>query len=199
MSYIFQLDDDKSLPTNTTTEELYKTNQFNLGIKRGAAALIATAEYRKLVCSGKLPVERIGKNQTPLCSVGFKYMFHSCRIPQRNSDTFKIYDPSQYRHCIIACKNQFYAMDFVNENQDPLPLPVLERGLERCVEMAKEASMNGTSLPELGVLTSGNRDTWADTRNHLLQVGGYEMNKAMALLESGAFVLCLDDNVSSQG
>jgi carnitine O-acetyltransferase len=195
VSYFFQLDDDKSLQPSTT-EALYKNSHFDLGIKRGAASLIAMARYRQLVCSGSLPVERIGKNQTPLCSVAFKYMFHSCRIPHRTSDTFRIYDPSQFKHCIVACKGQFYAMDFVDRNQDPLPLSVLEKGLERCVEMAKSASRDGTSLPELGIFTSGNRDSWADTRDQLLQIGGDKMSSAMDLLESGAFVLCLDDSVS---
>ncbi len=183
VSYFFQLDnsDTKSIP----------------GIKRGAAALVAMAQYRKLVCSGKLPTERIGKDKTPLCSVAFKYMFHSCRIPQPISDTFRIYDPSQNRHCIIACKGQFYAMDFVNENQDPLPLDVLENGLKHCTKIADEAVKDGTSLPEMGIFTSGDRDSWAETHRYLQKVGGEKMSEALALLQSGAFVLCLDDSVSS--
>jgi hypothetical protein len=195
VSPFLQLDDDKSLQTSIT-EALYKNSHFDLGIKRGAASLVAMARYRQLVCSGTLPVERFGRNQTPLCSVSFKYAFHSCRIPHHTCDTFRIYDPSQFKHCIVACKGQFYAMDFVDGNQDPLPLSVLEKGLGHCVEMAKNVSKDGTSLPELGIFTSGNRDSWADTRYQLLQIGGDKMSSAMDLLESGAFVLCLDDNVS---
>ena len=152
------------------------------------------AEYRKLVCSGTLPVERVGKEQKPLCSTSFKYMFHSCRIPKESSDTYHIYDPSLYNHCIVACKGQFYSMDFVSEDEDPLPLQVLENGLELIVELAKEDSVN---VPEFGILTSGNRDVWAKSRDLLLTMGGDSMKKAMTLLESGAFVLCLDDSVSA--
>ena len=146
-----------------------------------------------------LPFERIGKKQTPLCSVAFKYMFHSCRIPRKQEkeqddacDTFKIYDPSLYKHCIVACKGQFYAMNFVNEDNDPLPLSELERGLKHIVKLATEAE----STPDLGILSSGHRDTWANAREKLFQIGGDEMKEALTLIESGAFVLCLDEDVS---
>lgn len=203
ISYFFQIDDDQTLPSpssSTSTSALHNHhnnhNQYNLGIKRAAAVLTAVAQHRKLVCSGTLPSEKIGRNQSPLCSVGFKYLFHGCRIPKLQSDTFKIYDPSVYKHCIIAVKGQFYTMDFVNDNDDPLPLDVLEDGLGRCVQMAKDSVENGSVLPEIGLFTTSDRDSWADARNELLRVGGEKMKKALTMLESGAFVICLDETVS---
>lgn len=123
-------------------------------------------------------------------------MFHGCRIPQPKSDTFKIYDPSRYKHCIIACKGQFYAMDVVDENDNPLPLSILERGLGRCVQMAKDAVEDGTSLPQIGLFTASDRDSWTDARMELLRLGGEKMESALTMLQSGAFVLCLDETVS---
>lgn len=197
VSYFFQLDDDPTLDLTAPTSLSKDINTYLCGIQRGAAALIGMAQYRKLVCSGMLPYEKIGKQQIPLCSTAFKYVFHSCRIPRKQKheqddacDTFKIYDPSLYKHCIVACRGQFYVMDFVNENNDPLPLSELERGLKHIVNMAIEAE----SAPELGILSSGHRDTWANTREELLQIGGDEMNEALTLIESGAFVLCLDED-----
>jgi len=196
VSYFFQLDSSDDVPIRTldTLHDGNDRKSTTPGIKRGAAALVAMAEYRKLVCSGKLPAERIGRDKTPLCSVAFKYLFHSCRIPKPISDTFRIYDPSQYRHCVNACKNQFYAMDFGNENQDPLPLDVLENGLMHCASAAEQAVNDGTALPEIGTFTSGDRDSWAETYSYLLQVGGEKMKEALMMLESGAFLLCLDDS-----
>ena len=197
VSYFFNLDDDKTLPAPSSISDFNHINQYNLGIKRGAAVLTAVAEHRKLVCSGNLPTERIGRDQVPLCSVGFKYLFHGCRIPKPKSDTFKIYDPSIYKHCIIAVKGQFYAMDFIDENDHPLPLDVLERGLEQCVQIAKDSVENGSALPEIGLFTACDRDSWADIRSQLIGFGGEKMEQSLALLESGAFILCLDETVSS--
>jgi hypothetical protein len=83
VSYFFHFADDPACTTNT---------------KRGAALLHATAKYRALVCSGQLPADKIGKHQTPLCSVAYKYMFHACRIPQLKQDTYAIHDPSLHNH-----------------------------------------------------------------------------------------------------
>lgn len=71
VSYFLQLADDETLPSEGGNK--------SLGVMRGAAILHAIADYRKLVCSGSLPYESIGrkeKDQIPLCSTAFKYMFH---------------------------------------------------------------------------------------------------------------------------
>ena len=47
---------------------------------------------------------------------------------------------------------------------------------------------------ELGWLTSSDRDSWADAREEILRVGGMEMQQALEWLESGALLLCLDDD-----
>jgi len=209
VSYFFQLEDDKSLfalqqqqleeegekiqSSTTKNNNVPSFSSNSLGIKRGAAALVAMAEYRKLVCSGTLPTDTIGRKNQPLCSAAFKYMFHSCRIPHQTSDTFKLYDPSIYKHCIVAHDGNFYAMDFLNNNHDPLPIDVLENGLQHIVDMTKNSNEKNLLLSnQLGILTSGNRDTWAKNRDDLLRLGGEEMKEALMLLESGAFVLCLD-------
>jgi len=184
ISYFFQLDDDDTLPSEDCNK--------SLGVMRGAAVLHAIADYRKLVCSGSLQNESIRKekkDQIPLCSTTFKYMFHGCRVPRRNQDTFHIYDPSLYKHCIVAYRGQFFSMDFVDDCNDPFPVVMLERGLEHCIKLARELE-NDTKL---GVLTTSDRDSWADAREELLRVGGVQMEIALEKLESGAILLCLDD------
>ena len=175
VSYYFNFADD---PTATT------------GIKRGASLLFATAEFRKRVCSGELPAETVGKDKTPVCSVAFKYMFHACRIPKRHQDSYRIYDPSRYSHAIVARKGHYLAIPLCDPRTgDPLPLKDLEASLERVVQMA-DASPPAL---QLGFLTTNNRDHWADAREALLQAGGVAMEEALEKLESGAVLLCLDD------
>ena len=135
--------------------------------------------------------------KTPLCSAAFKYMFHACRIPARSQDAYRMYDPSRHRHCVVANKGYFFAVDFVDGDGDPLPFCILEERLQRCVDMAEEMqqSMRGTrTVPRIGLLTASDRDSWADVRGRLLDAGGEPMGRALERLESGAFLLCLDDN-----
>ena len=189
VSYFFQLADDGTLPSTIPA------GGRSLGVMRGATILQAVAEYRKKVCSGSLPCEAIGRKdpKTPLCSAAFKYMFNACRIPARGQDSYKMYDPSLHRHCVVARKGYFFAVDFVDEGGDPLPFHILEERLQRCVDMANELQSLGT-VPHFGLLTTDDRDSWADARSRLFEMGGNAMKHAMERLESGAFLLCLDDN-----
>ena len=94
VSYYFQLQDD---PTCFVGDG-------DVQIKRGASLLWHMAEYRYKVCSGTMPAETVGKKKIPLCSTAFKYMFHACRIPQKDQDTYTIYDPSRpvsYTHLTL--------------------------------------------------------------------------------------------------
>lgn len=120
-------------------------------------------------------------------------MFNACRIPRKEQDTYRIYDPALHRHVIVACGGQFYSFDFVDENGDPLPVRVLEDRLQRCVELSRGGGMK---LPMLGYLTSDNRDLCAEAREELIRVGGERMERALELLESGALLICLDENAS---
>ena len=176
VSYFFHFSDDSTLPLD---------RPFN--VTRGAAIMSSVAEFRKQICSGSFPAEQIGrKTMTPLCSVAFKYMFNAARVPKRHQDSYRIYDPSLLSHCIVARKGHFFAVDFVDpQTGDPLPLATLELSLQECI-----AKADAGSALELGWLTSNQRDACADARDALLQAGAGD---AIVSLESGAFLLCLDD------
>jgi len=176
VSYFFHLSDDPTLPSDRP-----------LNVTRGAAIMSSVAEFRKLICSGAFPAEQIGrKTKTPLCSVAFKYMFNASRVPKREQDSYRIYDPSLHSHCIVARKGHFFAVEFVDPSTgDPLPLHALEQSIQECIARADAAP-----ALELGWLTSNNRDACADARDALLQAGAHD---ALVKLESGAFLLCLDD------
>ena len=158
--------------------------------------LYSAAEFRKQICSGSFPHRTIGRKEpkTPLCSVAYKYMFNACRIPRRDQDSYRIYDPSRYQHCVIACKGSFFAFDFVDDNGEPLPLSIIEEKLYKCVELAHD--IDNSNFPKIGWFTSSDRDSWADAREELLRVGGNDMNRSLEKLESGALMICLDDEVS---
>eukprot|EP00547_Thalassionema_nitzschioides_P001493 CAMPEP_0194206622 /NCGR_PEP_ID=MMETSP0156-20130528/5591_1 /TAXON_ID=33649 /ORGANISM="Thalassionema nitzschioides, Strain L26-B" /LENGTH=652 /DNA_ID=CAMNT_0038933183 /DNA_START=106 /DNA_END=2064 /DNA_ORIENTATION=+ len=173
VSYFFQFADDPTATSNIT---------------RGATILFAAAEFRRLVCSGQFPAETVGKKKTALCSTAFKYMFNACRIPKRIQDTYRIYDPSRFSHAVVARKGHFFSIKLCDESGMPVALGDLQTALERVIEAAD----NSEAL-EIGILTSNDRDSWADAREALLEAGGVEMAAAMEELESGALLLCLDE------
>lgn len=186
VSYFFHFKDDP------TVDSLERGN-----IQRAAAALFATAEFRKKVCSGQLAPEKIGRSETQLCSTAYKYMFNACRMPYQEQDSYWIYDPSRFTHAIVARKGHFFSIEFVDDSGNALPMSTIERQLEKCIEIADTIS---PSRPKLGLLTSSNRNIWASVREKLCQTTGSEMEEALEMLQSGAIVVNLDDEnpVSSQ-
>lgn len=175
VSYYFQFADDPSATTGTA---------------RGASVLFGAAEFRKRVCSGQLPAETVGRKKTVLCSTAYKYMFHACRIPRREQDSYRIYDPSRHSHAIVARKGHFFSIPVCDPaTGDPVALADLEAALKQIVHLA-----DGSAPPlELGILTSNHRDAWADARDALLEAGGVAIEQALETLESGVMLLCLDD------
>jgi carnitine O-acetyltransferase len=192
VSYFFHFVDDPTIDsTSSGSGSGSSSSSSQSNIQRGAAMLFGAAEFRKLVCTGQLPAEKVGRNQTPICSTAYKYMFNACRIPRRDQDSYRIYDPCRNSHCIVARKGHFFAVELTDpESGDPLPVPVLESQLQKCIQLADDIPW---SRPKLGVMTTGNRDDWADTRETLLRIGGLVMEEALEKLESGAILLSLDD------
>lgn len=192
VSYFLSIEDDPTLPTqeeldNPKGEYFVATNP---GILRGAAAMIAAAKARKRVCSGQLPCDKVGSK--PLCSTGYKYLFNACRVPREESDVVRIYDPSTVKHCIVACRGYFFAVDFVDDQANPLPLVSLMKKLVKCQEVAQE--QESLDMPKaVGWLSGCNRDVWASSLNKLTRYESF--GEAMKVLESGAFVLCLDETI----
>jgi len=181
VSYFFSFVDDPTIDATGSDSN----------VQRGAALLYATAEFRKQVITGQLPYERVGKRKTPICATAYKYMFNACRIPQREQDSYRIYDPSVYTHCIVARKGHFFAIQMVHPTTgNPLPVTELEDQLRQCITLADSIP---SSRPKLGLMTSGNRDDWADARQQLVDEGGMEMGKALEKLQSGVILLNLDN------
>lgn len=178
VSYFFHFSDDLSLPVDKP-----------MNVTRGASLLYSAAEFRKLICTGTYSQEQIGKAKTPLCSVAFKYMFNACRIPHRGMDGYRIYDPSLHKHCIVSHKGVYFSFDFVDDEGNPLDIEQLEANLMECIRLADQAK----DAPKLGFLTSSDRDSWADARDEMIKQGQDKVVKALERLESGALLLCLDD------
>ena len=118
---------------------------------------------KQVVC-GSLPQDHV--KGIPLCLVAYKYLFHSCRIPQFQQDSYRLYDPSRYIHAVVACRNQFFCIQLFDSDNNISPIPVLEQELRDWMEQAH------TGAEGVGLLTTISRNDWANARQEVLRLGG---------------------------
>lgn len=150
--------------------------------KRAAAISTAVLEFKKMVDSKTLEPEYMKK--LPICMDSYKWMFNASRVPAKPADYPVKFDPSEHKHIIVIRKNQFFkVMHEVDGRQ--LNTTELEAQFRRVYELAQR-------VPSVGILTTENRDVWADARGVLLSADP-KNKKAMEAIESASFVVCLDD------
>jgi carnitine O-acetyltransferase len=127
------------------------------GPSRAASLITGFSELCREVSSGTLAPEatRAGK----LCSNGYKFLFHSARVPGAMKDAVQCYDPSLYSgEVVVARKNQLYSLDVTG-----LDTAAIEVALRAIVSDAGEAMVSG--VPSL---TATDRDAWYAARTELL-------------------------------
>lgn len=151
---------------------------------RAAHALHAALIFAETILSGQRPPDTMGKQRTPLCSTQYKYLFHSCRIPHRQRDSFRIYHKCS--HVAVASRGQFYKILVRDPSTGKiLSTALLQVALRECVHQ----SLQPSKVPELGWLSATDRDTWADSYTLLEQ----HASQALDELQSAFCMVCLDD------
>lgn len=150
--------------------------------KRAAAISTATLEFKKQVDEGTLEPEYMKK--LPMAMSSYKFMFNCSRIPAKPADYPAKYPAAENKHIVVVRKNQFFkVMHEVNGKQ--LGTKELEQQFQSIYKVAEKA-------PAVGIMTSENRDTWAEMRDSL--IASNPANKtALETIESASFVVCLDD------
>lgn len=119
----------------------------------------------------------------PLDMSQFGNLFNSTRIPELKKDRIKKNESA--KHVVVLRKGYFYVFDVFAENGDILPK---EQILGRLKYILND------SIPEneypIGVLTTCERDKWANLRSQLLSNGNDEL---LQLIDDGFLTLCLDE------
>eukprot|EP00520_Triparma_pacifica_P001263 CAMPEP_0118647398 /NCGR_PEP_ID=MMETSP0785-20121206/8583_1 /TAXON_ID=91992 /ORGANISM="Bolidomonas pacifica, Strain CCMP 1866" /LENGTH=537 /DNA_ID=CAMNT_0006539485 /DNA_START=242 /DNA_END=1853 /DNA_ORIENTATION=- len=172
VSYFFHFSDDPNAST---------------GVKRAASLLVSTARFRRLVLSGDLTPETIGRGKTELCGVAWKYMFNACRVPHRGQDTYHLHDPSLHRHVVVLRRGNFYTFDFVDDSHNPLPQGIIEARLQQVVAIEDGRERLGVGF---GVCTAGEGQV-ADDRDRLIRLDP-KVKAGLEVIESAAVVVCMD-------
>ncbi|XP_057682026.1 choline O-acetyltransferase-like [Corythoichthys intestinalis] len=185
-----------ALPVNSSPAMVFPKQNFKdhkEALRYGARLIRGVLEYKALIDAQALPVE-FARGQlagTPLCMEQYSRLFTSYRYPGLKTDTLKVHMNAASEtsaHIIVACKNQFFALDVVT-NSKPLSETEILSQLEKIVSMAGNV---GERCPPFGILTSDDRTEWAQARDILTKD---QTNKdALALIETCLCILCLDES-----
>ncbi|KAJ2225730.1 Carnitine O-acetyltransferase mitochondrial [Coemansia sp. RSA 485] len=170
VSYFYSYKDDKKRRKNT---------------QRAAAIVRAAWEFRRQLATRELAPEMA--RTTPLCSYSYNYMFNATRVPKRPTDYEATYDLAQNEHFAVVRNNQFFIVQMVHNGQ-LLTAAEIESQLDRIV-----AEADSSAAVPVGVMTSDNRDLWADNYK-LLRDAAPENAATLERLQSAAFLVCLDSS-----
>lgn len=160
-----------------------KFQSRNDQLQYAAKTLLAVLDYKSLIDGNKIPVEMMGKS--PLDMAQYKKVFGTCRIPSQKRDKMS-YNDSKY--VTVIHNNHIFHVDlWGNDNQILNEEQIVEQ-LMKVMELSKSPTNES-----IGILTSDNRDNWANAYDLLSKDN---VNKeSLADVEKSLAVLCLDTPV----
>ncbi|KAK5619173.1 Carnitine O-palmitoyltransferase 2, mitochondrial [Crenichthys baileyi] len=122
-------------------------------------------------------------NAYPLDMSQYFCLFNSTRIPKHGGD--ELFSDEKGRHLLVMRKGNMYVFDVVDRDGNMVKPAEIHSHLKYILSDSTQAA----SFP-LGILTSENRDVWAQLREKLVATGNAE---ALGLVDSALFCLCLDE------
>ncbi|MBW0504842.1 hypothetical protein O181_044557 [Austropuccinia psidii MF-1] len=155
-------------------------------VKRAAGLVRGLVLFRELNESEQLEPEL--SRSGPLCMNSYRWLFNSCRYPQKPSDTAKKFDPNTHNHLIVIRKGKFFEFSVIKPDGTWLSEAELESQFQRVVELAGQEQ----DPHPIGALATEHRDTWADMRTELCQVDSNNI-KSLEKIESSIICVALDD------
>lgn len=150
--------------------------------KRAAAITTAVLEFKKQVDEKTLEPEYMKK--LPMAMSSYEWMFNACRIPAKPADYPVKYSAAENEFIIVIRKNAFFKVP-THHNGQQLSTKELEKQFNRVYQMAEKA-------PAVGIMTTENRDNWADMRARLLKASPAN-ETTLEAIQGASFVVCLDD------
>ncbi|WP_053957323.1 choline/carnitine O-acyltransferase [Inediibacterium massiliense] len=165
---------------------IIKNKLKDLGVTQeymATALILSVCRFKGLIDREELDVDL--QEDRPICMLQYKRLFSATRIPRREKDLLKI-TPSQ-KYIVVLYKGQIFILDVLLDSGDMRSFVEIQEDLKYIINISKRREGEG-----LGILTTMNRDEWADTRKSLLKID--ETNKEnIEKIENAIFALCLDD------
>lgn len=122
----------------------------------------------------------------PLDMSQYEKLFGTTRIPNRDKDQLQLNPDS--KHIIVMCQGNIYAVDVLKADGCLETATEILNRIRAVMKMSHDCKPNEHCL---GVLTTLERNKWAEIREHLISLA--DNRKLLQLLDSGLFCICLDD------
>ncbi|XP_033311462.1 carnitine O-palmitoyltransferase 2, mitochondrial [Bombus bifarius] len=119
----------------------------------------------------------------PLDMSQYHNLFNTTRLPKPEKD--QIYENATGKNIIVMRKGHFYSFNVIDEN-GYIRKP---KEIASCLESILGATISINERP-IGILTTSERDLWANTRAYLSQIGNQEI---LQKIDSAIFTMILDD------
>ncbi|CAO3571768.1 unnamed protein product [Mortierella alpina] len=179
VNYYFGFQDDPRLPTQTAR----------------AALLVSLAlEFRQLIVSRTLTPD-MARN-APFCMNMYQYLFNYSRISGSPVDTAIGFPTETNNHICVVRNGRFYIFETLHLPSKPSSVLSTREIMIQLERIKKMADDDKSTVPAIGILSTGQRDQAAKDRATLFEA--HASNKAhMAKIESSMFVLCLDSTSPS--
>lgn len=126
----------------------------------------------------------------------YRYLFNYSRIPGSPADSAVGFPTETNNHICIVRNGKFYIFETLHLPSKPSSVLSTREIMIQLERIKKMADDDKTSVPPVGILSTGQRDQVAQDRKTLFEA--HFSNKAhMAKIESSMFVLCLDSSSPS--
>jgi len=134
---------------------------------------------------------------TRLCMDQFRSLFGSCRIPKPKGEKDVVEVDLDSDHVAVLYRNQFYYFRALWPREEgEVKVAVSENDilniLKSIVDDGNEKNMEELAEGAIGVLTTLDRNKWAQARKQLIDHSEGNMS-ALEVIDSALFVLVLDD------
>ncbi|ORZ19070.1 acyltransferase ChoActase/COT/CPT [Lobosporangium transversale] len=179
VNYYFGFQDDPRMPTQTAR----------------AALLVSLAlEFRQLIATRTLTPD-MARN-APFCMNMYQYLFNYSRIAGSPADTAVGFPFENNNHICVVRNGKFYIFETLHIPSKPSSVLSPREIMIQLERIKKMADDDKSSVPAIGILSTGQRDQVAKDRVTLFEA--HTSNKAhMAKIETSMFVLCLDSSSPS--
>ena len=121
----------------------------------------------------------------PLDMSQYPSLFGGSRIPQIGKD--KLHHCSDSKHFIVIHKGNFYSVNLFDQNGNLVP----PAQIHACIANILSNSQSVKTDECVGVLTTLNRDHWAEVRSKM--TNSAKNLAALSTIDDGLFAICLDD------
>lgn len=113
-------------------------------------------------------------------------MFNTCRLPRAGADVLATRNPaSEHAQDIMLMLHDFvYTVRVCEDDRTPLPVQTIEDRIRAVVLDVIKRIESGESAVPVGVLTSDDRDRWAENYQHLLSLSPVNASTFCAINDS---------------